>query len=51
MFWIYANLLSVEAKYALNKIVTEQMASNPYVDLQGASQKGPRGMSCQSFED
>jgi hypothetical protein len=51
MFQFYANLLSVEAKYAWNKIVTEQTASNPYVDLQGISQKGPRGVSRQSFED
>jgi hypothetical protein len=51
MFHFYTNLLSVEAKYAWNKIVTEQMASNPYGDLQGVFQKGPRGVSRQSFED
>jgi hypothetical protein len=51
MFQFYANLISVEAKYALNKIITEQTASDPYIDLQGVSQKGPRGVSCQSFED
>ncbi len=35
MFQFYANLLSVEAKYALNKIVIEQTVSNAYMDLQG----------------
>ncbi len=51
MFQFYTNLLSVEAKYAWNKIVTEQTQSNPYVDLQGICQKGPRGALRQSFED
>ncbi len=47
MFAFYAHLLSVEAKYAWNKIVKEQTEGNLYVDLQGISQKGPRGMSHQ----
>ncbi len=51
MFTFYANLLSVKAKYAWNKIVKEQTEEDPYVDLQGILQKGPRGMSRQSFED
>jgi hypothetical protein len=51
MFAFYANLLLVEAKYAWNKIVEEQMEGNPYVDLQGISQKGPRGVSHQSFDN
>jgi hypothetical protein len=38
---LYINLLLVEAKYVWNKIVEEQMEGNPYVDLQGSSQKGP----------
>jgi hypothetical protein len=46
MFGFYANLLSVEANYAWNKIVAEQTDSNPYVDLQDILQKGPRGVSC-----
>jgi hypothetical protein len=33
MFIFYANLLLVEAKYAWNKIVEEQMKGNPYVDI------------------
>ncbi len=42
-FQFYVNLLSVDAKYAWNKVVQEQMQSNPYTDLQGVSKKGPRG--------
>jgi hypothetical protein len=37
MFAFYANLLSVQAKYAWNKIIKKQMEGNPYVDLQGVS--------------
>jgi hypothetical protein len=51
MFQFYTNFLAVEAKYAWNKIVTEQMQSYPYVDIQGISQKGPRRALRQSFED
>ncbi len=46
----YANLLLVEAKYAWNKIIEEQIEGDPYVDLQGALQKGPRGVSHQLFD-
>jgi hypothetical protein len=49
MFLFYSNLLSPESKYAWNKIVSEQTESNPYVNLQGDTLEGPRGMSCQSF--
>jgi hypothetical protein len=51
MFQFYANLLLVKAKYVWNNIVIEQMASNPYVDLQGVSQKRPRGPLRKSFYD
>jgi hypothetical protein len=51
MFSFYSNLLSPESKYAWNKIVSEQMESDPYVNLQGDTLEGPRGMSCQSFHD
>jgi hypothetical protein len=51
MFAFYTNLLSVKAKYAWNKIVKKQTEGDPYVDLQGVSQTGPRGMSCKSFND
>ncbi len=35
MFQFYANLLSLDAKYMLNKIVREQMEADPFKDLQG----------------
>ncbi len=51
MFQLYANLLSVDAKYAWNKIVSEQTASDPYTDLQGCTKKGPKGLSRKLFDD
>jgi hypothetical protein len=51
MFAFYSNLLSPESKYAWNKIVGKQTESDPYVNLQGDSLEGPRGMSCKSFND
>jgi hypothetical protein len=51
MFVIYSNLLSPKSKYPWNKILVEQMEDNPYVDLQGVSLGGPRGMSCESFNN
>jgi hypothetical protein len=51
MFQLYANLLSVDARYAWNKIVQEQTEADPYQDLQGLNRKGPRGMPRKSFED
>ncbi len=42
MFKLYANLQSIDAKYA---------ASDPYTDLQGCTKKGPRGLSRKSFDD
>jgi hypothetical protein len=51
MFQIYANLLSVNAKYPWNKIIHEQTASDPYTDLQGCPKKGPRGFSCKSLNN
>jgi hypothetical protein len=49
MFSFYSNLLSPESKYAWNKIVSKQMERNPYVNLQGDTLEGPRGMSRQLF--
>jgi hypothetical protein len=49
MFSFYSNLLSPESKYSWNKIVGEQMESDPYVNLQGDSLEGPRGMFCKLF--
>jgi hypothetical protein len=43
MFVFYSNLLSSESKYLWNKIVSKQMESNLFVDLQGVSLEGPRG--------
>ncbi len=51
MFQLYANLLSVNARYALNKILQEQTKADPYTDLQGLTRKGPQGMSRKSFDD
>jgi hypothetical protein len=45
MFAFYLNLLSPESNYAWNKIISKQMESNPYVNLQGDLLQGPRGMS------
>ncbi len=43
MFAFYSNLLSPESKYMWNKIISKQMESNPYVNLQGVYLEGPRG--------
>jgi hypothetical protein len=51
MFAFYLNLLSPESTYTWNKIVSKQMESNPFVSLQGISLEGPRGMSCESFNN
>jgi hypothetical protein len=51
MFTFYSNLLSPESKYAWNKIVSKQTESNPFVNLQGVSLEGPRGMSRKSFNN
>jgi hypothetical protein len=51
IFLFYLNLLSSESKYAWNKIVSEQTESNPYVNLQGDTLEGPRGMLRQSFNN
>jgi hypothetical protein len=51
MFAFYLNLLSPESNYAWNKIISKQMESNPFVNLQGVSLEGPRGMSCKSLNN
>ncbi len=45
------NLLSLDAKYAWNKIVREQTEADPFEDLQGMSRKGPRGLLRESFDE
>ncbi len=51
MFQFYANLLSLDAKCAWNKIVKEQMEADQFRDLKGVSRKGPRGLLQESFND
>jgi hypothetical protein len=51
MFSFYSNLLSPESKYSWNKIVGKQTESDPYVNLQGDSLEGPRGMYYKLFND
>ncbi len=51
MFSFYSNLLSPESKYSWNKIAGEQKESDLYINLQGDSLEGPRGMSCKLFND
>jgi hypothetical protein len=51
MFVFYSSLLSPESKNLWNKIISKEMESNPFVNLQGVSLEGPRGMSCKSFSD
>jgi hypothetical protein len=47
MFAFYSNLPFPKSKYSWNKIFSEQMESNPFVNLQGVSLKGPREVSCK----
>jgi hypothetical protein len=49
MFQFYTNLLSLDAKYAWNKIARERTEADPFKDLQGVSRKGPRGLLHESF--
>ena len=51
MYQLYANLLSVNARYGWNKIVQEQTYANPFTDLQGLTKKGPMILWRKSFED
>jgi hypothetical protein len=51
MFAFYSNLLLPESKYLWNKIVSKQTESNPFVNLQGVSLEGPRGMSHKLFDN
>ncbi len=51
MFTFYSNLLSPKSKNAWSKIIGEQTESDPFVNLQGDSLEGPRGMSPKSFNN
>jgi hypothetical protein len=47
MFQPYANLLFINAKYAWNKIIQEQMASDPYTSYKAVARRDP-GDFCTS---
>jgi hypothetical protein len=51
MFLFSLNFLSSESKYSWNKIVSKQTDSNLYVNLQGDTLEGPRGMLRKSFHE
>jgi hypothetical protein len=51
MFQFYTFLLSLDAKYAWNKIIKEQTEADLFKDLQGMSRKDPRGLLWESFDD
>jgi hypothetical protein len=51
MFQLYTKLLSVNGKYTWNKIIQEQITSDPYTDLQGCTMKGHRGLLRKSFDN
>jgi hypothetical protein len=51
MFMFYLNLPSPKSKYTWNKIVSKQTESDPFVNLQGVSLKGPREMSRELFNN
>jgi hypothetical protein len=51
MFQFYANLLSLDAKFAWNKMVQEQTEADPFKDLKGVSRKGPKGLLRESFNN
>ncbi len=51
MFMFYSNLLSPKRKYSWNKIISKQIESNPFVNIQGVSLEGPKGMSRKLFNN
>jgi hypothetical protein len=51
MFGFYSNLLSPESKYLWNKIISKHTESGLFVNLQGISLEGSRGMSRKLFND
>jgi hypothetical protein len=51
MFAFYLNLLSPKCKYLWNKIVSKQTEGDLFVNLQGVSLEGPRGISCKLFSN
>ncbi len=51
MFTFYSNLLSPVSTYAWNKILSKQTESDLYINLQGDSLGGPRGIPCELFNN
>ncbi len=50
-FSLYANLLSKDARFCWDKIVSSQVGTAPWTDLQGNEQSEEQGKSMQSFQD
>lgn len=50
-FSLYANLLSEDARFRWDKIVTSQVGTAPWTDLKGNEHVEARGKSMESFQD
>ncbi len=50
-FLLYANLLSKDARFRWDKIVSSQVGAAPWTDLQGNEHKKEHGKSMESFQD
>jgi hypothetical protein len=50
-FSLYANLLSVEARIAWDKIVSRQIGVTPWTDLKGKNQTKERSKTKKLFDD
>ncbi len=50
-FLLYANLLSKDARFRWDKIVSSQVGAAPWTDLQGNKHKKEHGKSMESFQD
>ena len=50
-FSLYANLLSEDARFRWDKIVSSQVGTAPWTDLQGNEHAEERGKGKQSFQD
>ncbi len=50
-FSLYANLLSEDARFRWDKIVTSQVGAAPWTDLQGNEHENERDKCMESFQD
>jgi hypothetical protein len=50
-FLLYANLLSKDARFRWDKIVSSQVRAAPWTDLQGNEHEKEHGKSMESFRD